>query len=235
MSTPERRDLVALSPSEMPAAQASLIDWCRQRLTALEQERADLREHELLATANGWKLTGLKNAMRRVDQTRTYYSKVQVALEEGFLLVPNMPIDVLAVRVTREKPPETEASSKWSSKFTVEPQPALPPGEGHYVDSDLIYRDESYSEPDGKGGQKQVARYVADAYDAPDFPFRLVKPIVLEATQRAMAKRIFDVIGTVQNRARKGDPIMVGQIRDPRPGRNGATFFLAWWLNVEAL
>lgn len=79
-----------------------------------------------------------------------------------------------------------------------------------------------------------VRRVVSGDYDAPDFPFLAVKPAVLAATQNAMALRVFDEIGTVQNSAGR-DPIIVGRLLDPRGNGRVSTFFIAWWLNTADL
>jgi hypothetical protein len=75
---------------------------------------------------------------------------------------------------------------------------------------------------------------VSTGYDEPDFPFALVKPAVLDATQRAMALKVFDTIGVVQNDSGR-DPIMVGQLLDPRGNGRLVTFFIAWWLDTSTL
>lgn len=51
-----------------------------------------------------------------------------------------------------------------------------------------------------------------------------------------MALRVFDQLGVIQHE-RKRDPIIVGQIVDPRDKyRNRVvSFFVAWWLNTETL
>jgi hypothetical protein len=64
--------------------------------------------------------------------------------------------------------------------------------------------------------------------------------VVMEATALAMSKRIFDRIGVVTGK--KEDPVVVGQIIDPRsksvwhhqPDRM-VTFFIAWWLDTRTL
>ena len=91
---------------------------------------------------------------------------------------------------------------------------------------------------DGKDVERHA--YEAVDYDDPDFPVVLVKPVVLDATRRAMALRIFDRIGVVTGR--KQDPIVVGEIIDPRTNlrwshrsQRRVTFFIAWWLNPDDL
>ena len=227
------RSLVALSPGEMPATQQALSDWCVHKRTALEQELKDLEEHWLIASANGWKLRGLQASIQRTKKRLVYYDKVKTAVESGYLIVPNFPVTVLAIRVDRPRQRRTVSTYERSSSFDAKPA-LLPSGEGRYVDERLLVSDESYTEPDGKGGTKIVRKYVSGDYDEPDFPFAAVKPAVLAATQRAMALRVFDQIGMVLNTGGR-DPIMVGRLLDPRGNGRCSTFFIAWWLNTRDL
>jgi len=230
---PPDRQLVALSPSEMPATQAALTDWCDEKLAQLRAEQTDLEEHLLIATSNGWRLRGLQSAINRTRRRLTFYDKVKAAVSAGFLVVPNFPVRVLAVRVDRARPRRTEASYSRSSWFDAKPD-LLPAGEGGYVDDRVLFSDHSYSEADGKGGTRQVQCYVSEDYDAPDFPFAMVKPAVIRATEQAMALRLFDTIGMVENSSGR-DPIMVGQLLDPRGNDRRITFFVAWWLHTRDL
>lgn len=230
MTEVEEQALVALTPAEMVPAQQHLLDWCGRKIATLKVEQKELEEHAHIARANGWKLSALTAALNRTARRITYYENMRVAVGEGFLMVPNMPIDVLAVRVNREKPPETISNSSWG--FEATPQANLPAGEGRYVDDQVVYRDESHTTM-VNGKEQLVRRFVADDYDEVDLPFRGVKPVVLDATARAMALKVFDRIGVVRNGGR--DPIIVGQLLDPRGNRRMATFFIAWYVNTADL
>lgn len=231
--TQELTTLVALTPADMGPAQAALVEWCSRKIAAVQAELDDLQTNHLTLIESGMQGFALARAMARTEKRVTYYAKIKAAVEAGYLIVPNFPIDVFAVRVARTKPRAAEKSSKWRG-FSAEPE-LLPAGEGRYVDDQLIYRDESYTEKiDGKP-DRTIARYVIDDYDAVDFPFRAVKPAVLQATQRAMAARLFDELGVVHDRARRGDPIVVGRLIDPVGRGRAVTFFIAWWLDVATL
>jgi hypothetical protein len=227
--------LVALSAGEMVGVQAKLLDWCDNRIASLKQEEAELVEHRQIAASNGWKLTSLGGAISRVARQVTYYSKIRAAVEEGYVIVPNLPMRALAVRVKRQKP--SERQSHWERDVDkAEPQ-MLPAGEGRYVDDARFTHRRDYQENEGG---KVVTRtlYQATGYDDPDFPFLATKPLILQATADAMEKRIFDVIGVVDGTAeqRRGDPIMVGQIRMGNTWRDRrATFFIGWWLDPRDL
>jgi hypothetical protein len=222
--------LVALTPAEMVPAQTELITWIDRKMQALTDEADDLDQHQQLAIANGWKTSVVIAAQNRTSRRLRYYEKIKAALQAGYLLVPNMPIDVLAVRVNREKPPHEVRTSTWSH-FAAKPQ-MLPEGTGRYVDETLTHRDESYTVDEG-GKSVRKTLLVADDYDEVDFPVTAMKPVILQAAARAMALKVFDQIGTVQNEGR--DPILLGQILDPRGNRRRVSFFLAWWVDAAAL
>jgi hypothetical protein len=67
-----------------------------------------------------------------------------------------------------------------------------------------------------------------------DFPLQGVMPEVLRATSRAMALKLFDQLGVVLNNGGR-DPIVVGQLLDPKGNSRLVTFFVAWWLNTDTL
>jgi hypothetical protein len=228
---PENQTLVALTPADMVPAQAELSAWCDRKVQALSDEADELELHQRLAIENGWKTSVVVASLNRTARRITYYTKIKAALAEGYLLVPNMPVDVLAVRVNREKPPQQVKHSRWDH-FAAKPQ-SLPAGEGRYVDETLTHRDQSYTVAGEGGKQERKTLLISEDYDEVDFPVRAMKPTVLKAAARAMALRIFDQIGTVANEGR--DPILIGQLFDPRGNRRRASFFIAWWVDTLAL
>lgn len=218
--------LVALTPADMAPAQTFLSEWCDRKIAALEVERTDHETNLELATEHGWKHESVARVLTRLGRQISYYQKIKAAVDAGFVIVPNFPVTLFAVRVNREKQPEQVKDSKWSN-FRAKPQ-QLPAGEGRYVDDQLHYRDESTTEQLADGKTKTH-------YDEVDFPVTTVKPAVMAATARAMALRIFDQMGIVQNAAPGHDPIVVGQLLDPRGNGRLTTFFVAWWLDTSTL
>ena len=235
--------LVALTPAEVPVAQADLVDWCQRKLVALGRELSEARQNLTIAKDAGWRRNMYVNAIAKVRARMIYFAKIKAAVSEGYLVVPNFPVEVMAVRVERQRPPAAQVGGLHyegipSSVREARPQ-LLPPGRGRYVDDVQFSRHEKYEIQEGG---KAVTRhgYEATGYDDPDFPVRLVKPAILDATRRAMALRIFDRIGVVTRR--KQDPVVVGEIIDPRANlqwrtqdQRRVTFFIAWWLNPEDL
>lgn len=230
----ENTTVVALTPAEMVPAQAELVAWCDRKIQALSDESDELELHQKLALENGWKTSVVTANLNRTARRITYYQKMQVALQAGYLLVPNMPVDVLAVRVKNANPPGKTSQYPYPHHHQAQPQASLPAGEGRYVDETLIHRDDSYTTSvPGKEPVRHQA-YTDAEYDEVDFPFQTMKPVVLQAAARAMALKVFDQIGQVQNSGGQ-DPILVGQLLDPRGNRRRATFFIAWWVDTKTL
>jgi hypothetical protein len=234
--------VVALSPDEMPAAQAHLMTWCKAQIAAIRTELTEIDEHAMIAANNGWKLTSVNSAARRAKSRLRYYANVMAALEAGYLIVPNMPVELLAIRVKRHGPKwaaRKGAESGWKVPSFDMPCELLPAGEGRYVDEGVPPTDISHQKRLADGTFTTVTKFMPSGeYVEPDFPIRAVKPVVLKATQRAMAHKLFDEIGMVRQdaKARGKDPIMVGRIRTGHGSSDRvATFFLAWWLNPADL
>lgn len=228
-------NLVALTPAEMVPAQAGLVDWCDRKIRALTDEADELALHEKLATENGWKTSVVTANVNRTARRIVYYSKMRDALAAGYLLVPNMPVEIMAVRVNRAKQSESTSDSAWHGDFPAKPQASLPSGEGRYVNDTLLRHSRRYGDTDGAGKPIVRTQYFSGDYDEVDFPIALTKPVVLDAVARAMALKIFDQIGLVRNGSPKRDPIYVGQLLDPRGNDRMATFFLAWWVDTSTL
>jgi len=228
------QQLVALSPADMAPAQQFLADWCVKKIAALEAERTDHETNLELATEHGWKHASVERALTRVGRQIEYYQKIKAAVDAGYVLVPNLPITLFAVRVNRMKQPERTHERTWGNAMAAHPQ-QLPAGVGRYVDDQVLYRDESFTEKIPDKPDKTIRRYVTDEYDNVEFPMVMAKPAVMAATARAMALKIFDQLGVVQNAAPGRDPIVVGQLLDPRGNRRCVTFFVAWWLDTATL
>lgn len=225
--------LVALTPADMGPAQTDLRAWCDRKVAAVRAELADLEANLELAVATGLKLRGVQTAITRTVQRILYYEKLHAAVEAGYVIVPNFPVQLFAVRVQREKQREARADYESSQVFNAKPE-LLPAGEGRYVDERVFTTSEEYDSTDYNGKAITKTRHVSADYDVVDFPVALVKPAVLEATHRAMALKLFDEMGIVRNDGGK-DPIVVGRLVDPRGKDRRVTFFVAWWLDTATL
>lgn len=235
-------ELVALAPSDLLAAQTNLVMWCDGKVTAIRREADDLRENLKIAKENKWRTTGLQSALSRTEKRIPFYEKIKAAVAAGYLIVPNFPVDIFAMRVSKSAPKHEVREGGWRApEIPVNPE-MLPAGEGRYVGPVAALNNTSYKKKDEKGQTETIIRFeTAGFVDEIGFPVQAVKPVVLDATSRALALKIFDSIGVVRNGGaggwvqRRGDPIVVGRLHDPRGNGRMVTFFVAWWLNTSDL
>lgn len=223
--------LVALSPHDVGPAQVNLASWCRGKIAALGSDLREQRQNLRHARASKWKTAPWQSLVNKTKRRMIYYAKIKSAVDAGYLVVPNFDIDVFAVKTTRPIPPQ-----EWG-RTTAQPD-LSPAGRGQYVD-DVVFSYETTETLTNRDNTTRTVKHdVPTRYDfEPDIPLRGVKPIILDATQRAMALRIFDQIGVVKHR--KQDPIIVGQIIDPdgngKYWKKTVCFFIAWWLDPSTL
>jgi hypothetical protein len=232
----ESSTLVALTPSDMKVAQQQLGEFIAARKRTLDADFNELSAALESAAKNGWATKALRNQLNKVGRRITFYDKMAAAVEAGYIIMPSLPMDVIAIRTRLHGPRDTTGESY--SRFEQTAQ-ALPAGEGEYQNP-LPTRD-SFSETvkDSKGAEKEkTVWFPVEFKDELEMPIDLCKPQLLDRTRAAMAVKLFDEIGVVHDDhawGRRGDPMVVGTILDPtRNGRRFA-FFLAWALPLNAL
>lgn len=238
--SPANLQLVALTPAEIPEQQAKLADWCLAKMKDLGREYRELSANLAIAKKNRWSRGGLISAVSRTRGRIQYYRKIRAAVQAGYLIIPNFPIEVMAVRVNRSRAPYE--TGRWASEVNRADPQLLPVGVGRYVneitDIARLGSDEKGVPLVEKGEYREEV----------DFPVIGVKPIIMEATSRAMKSLIFDRIGIANHSGRKtsagqrrADPIVIGQILDPKGGATEGwrlkpvSFFVAWWLDTAVL
>ncbi len=235
--------VIATSPKDMEAGQRSLILWAARKIQSLKVEHEDAAAQLALHREKKWSMSGWQSLLLKLDRRMVFYRKIKAALEAGYYVVPPFPVDLFAIRVNRSWP--NRYDSTHSDNHDQQAQ-ILPVGEGRYVDPKPERR--SYNTTESQvvnrqtGESKDVAvRYhYASAYADVDFPFKLARAEIREATDQAMSLRIFDQFGVLP-RVRKPDPIIVGQILLPGKkawrgtDRDSVTFFVAWWLDTKLL
>lgn len=233
----EGNTLVALTPSDMRVAQQQLGEFIAARKRTLDADFNELSQALDSAMKNGWATKALRNQLNKVGRRITFYDKMAAAVEAGYVIMPSLPMDVIAIRTRAQKP--REASDHYASTRFEQLAQALPAGEGEYKNP-LPTKDnfeEGYKASDGKDKQRTVWFPVAFE-DELEMPVELCKPQLLDRTRAAMAAKLFDEIGVVRDDhrwGRRGDPMVVGTILDPtRNGRRFA-FFLAWALPLDVL
>jgi len=243
--------LVARNPQEMQAAQSNLTAWLKNKLTTVEAEVRDLNASITEARNNNWKFDALTRARNRVIQLETFYFKALMAVEAGYVMIPEFPLDVFAIRVTRAnvRAEDREQTSTWGWPTIDNERPdRAPAGAGEYRNPSQLVRHYEWKTKDKDG--KEVTYRTTSAAEWQDevvFPMIAARPGVMNATAEAMTLKVFDQIGvcrpvqqTPTGRAistrGKGDPLILGQILHERAsGLRVISFIIAWHLNLDEL
>lgn len=251
--SPEEICVVARNPQEMMAAQSRLIAWAVHKHSEARQDYDELAENHSIAVKNKWRADALGRQAAKALKRAEFYEKILGALEAGYVIVPNLPIDVFAIRTERAKPKRNETSGKsaWIDNINdpraqESERPAL--GIGEYVNPETKNKTHA-READTKPDQQQQyhIRKWADSFKEIEFPFATARPEILDSASHAMALRLFDDIGvspstkTARMVTRmpevKGDPMIVGRVllRKNAYQTAAVSFLIAWWVNTKEL
>jgi hypothetical protein len=233
--------IFAKNSAEMAQAQDRTIAGMK---TKVEVEKARLTDLELnleIAKKNKWRTETLKRHVGYAKDKVAFYEKIISALEAGYQIVPDMDVELFAVRTSKKTP-----SSKTVTGTASYGGPALnshtsnhpPVGEGKYVHPNRGLSQADDWEKDDKDGKKvkMQTRWWED-FTSPEFPFQLVKSPILVMTGEAMKKLIFDEMGVLP-RTRGADPVVVGRItlKGSRTWqRKSVNFMVAWFIDLDTL
>jgi hypothetical protein len=234
----------ARNPEEMAHSQMELIRWVD---TKLERLKASLKtDEDNLAAAVSAKIRTAqwKSAVRNWKREIKLYTKVRGALAEGYFIVPDFPVTVIAVR-TMETHASSGATSNWRGHVDQERHQGLPIGEGHYVspvpkvvkDQEPSIKSDGTPEVDSKGKQVYRTVYSGGELLEVSLPFRIVRPHIIKDLSKAMQSKVFDTIGVLPTQ-RGPDPMLIGRI-ELRDGKyrvkKRVSFLISWWLSTHDL
>lgn len=226
----------ATDPEALRSAHVELSAWCDAKIAEL---RAEFKEHELIlhrAIKGRWGVQGATSMLNLCKRRLTFYEKIKRALELGYIVVPNMPVQLLAVR-TRLKTPAGRATRGWAD-FEQAGQ-ALPEGQGEFRNPEPVVERERLEETRKDGTKQSYTLSYPTDWNELEFPVALANPEIMDVANRALKEKLFDELGFVRDenrpRARKGDPILVGRLRNPVAARLDVTFFLGWRLNTARI
>jgi hypothetical protein len=230
--------LIARNHEEMLAANESIKQWMSGKIALLKVEAKELTENLEAAKKNKWRTSGFNSALNRVKQSIAFYQKIQEAVEHGYTIIPDFPIDVFAIRTSRESPLAQDYFNKGASWDNTGQHPAqsLESGKGNYVNPFPTRLVSKEIEKDPSGKEIITRHFWSDSFKELEFPVTAVHPEVLSATQQAMALRVFDEIGICPE-TRKADPMIIGRILRPKVGwtQKSCSFLIAWFLDVRTL
>jgi hypothetical protein len=206
-----------------------MVAWSVGMQLRCDEERGQEEEALRIATERKWATAAYKRRISLLQRRRAFYEKIQQALEAGYVIVPNFEMNVFAIRTDASKPKQTTSTRSWE-EFRQQPR-MLAAGEGDYVNP----LPEVFQKQVGQGEHTSVV-YFPESFEDVDFPIALAKPALMERTAEAMAMKVFDEIGVAVDAGSriargKGDPIILGRIRNPRENRPALTFFLAWYFD----
>jgi hypothetical protein len=225
--------VVARNPGEMQVAQDQLISWAAAKIEEKKAEYAELQENYEIAVKNKWRSSTLKKnagaALKRIE----FYEKIHAALQEGYCIVPNMDLDVFAIRTTRKKPRRHESNARWGNRTQETSRPQL--GDGRYVDADPVQYQRQYEVKNKEGALEKRTAFWADEFQEVGFPFSMAKPQILDATAKAMAKKVFDDIGVLPRRTRgRGDPMVIGRVvYGSGYNQRAVSFLISWFVDTK--
>lgn len=228
--------VTALVPEQMSSCQSALIAWCSEKVVSMKAEAEELSQAFESAKAKKWSSATLRKHATLATERVEFYEKMLAALQHGFVIVPNFPISLFAIRTEADKPSGHARLYTYQSTpiFEQESQ-SLPVGEGEYKNPFPHVADwQTFKTADGKDAKSCFPT----VWNKFTFPITMAKPQIMEAADRTMALKIFDQLGilpaeTHKARRAKGDPLIVGQLLDPR-GRI-VTFMIAWHLDTRVL
>lgn len=235
--------MIAQTPDQMIKAQAQLVEAMIQKLSAekglLEERKTNLEAAKKAKIATqGWKRE-VKLSEKRVR----YYGLVLAALKEGYCIVPEFPVGIIAVR-TDKAGPRYQSVQRWYGGIKDVPPAELEQGKGRYVgpEPDLLSEDKpvTLTKADGERITEDKEFLTTCGFREVDMPLRLVKPQIINELDRAMALKLFDEIGVLPgnaaNKRTKVDPMIIGRIhlKDGAKSRT-CNFLVTWWLDPETI
>ena len=234
---------VAVNGTEMVAAKAGIQAWLERKLQSIEDEIVSLQAVHDSAVKHKWKSSTFKGQLQREKQKQLYYGKLLAACNAGFVIVPNMDVDVFAIRVKRTNTRAKSAFNKATGyapsapRIDDETEERLPVGEGRYESPEQKVDTLRWDEKNEKNEIVHKVKSYAVDFAELEFPLAVAHPLVMDATARAMSMKIFDRIGIVRNRQQtSGDPIVLGQVtRKIGWQLKTASFLIAWYLDPRTL
>lgn len=226
-------EITALVPDEMLSAQSKLLTWCEKKLASVKHDVKELKQAHEHAKSHKWATATLHRHHGLAVKKAQYYEKLKAAVEAGYFIVPNFPVQLFAVRTDKGKPARMLTTDRWCNASEKEQKTHdVPLGEGEYK-SALPILGQSYVLDEAK----QTRNFWAKEWDDEiDFPINMAKPIIMEATTRAMALKIFDRFGVMPSVRKNDDPVIIGQIVAKRGWQEKTiSFMVAWFLDTQIL
>lgn len=235
-------EVVVNSTDELPALQQPLPIWARKKLEAARAEAVELSEAADTAKRCKWNPAPLRKAANKALERVTFYEKVVMALEAGYMLFPPVPnADVIAIRTTLESPGDARIEDRgdcsWDTPMGKEERAEiLPAGEGDYKNPLIRWRtSHKYERTKSDGSKERRRQWSPLQLEDPEFPLLMGKPEIIEAVNAAQELKVFDEIRMFPfERVRRGDPCILGSIINGDK-QNRLYFLISWRINESDL
>lgn len=235
--------VIADNPTEMVEAQQATIATVAGKLAMARNEEADAVETVLALERANLNTDIAKRMLKRCESRTLYLDKAHQALSAGYVIVPEMPRDVIAIRVNRRPIGQrSESVHRYSPSIHEVAASSLPVGEGEYVDPLPESQRGSYNTKDSEG--KPITKYYRETTGEWNtdlaLPSEFLKPTVIERTGKMMMRKIFDEIaviganGLTASRAKKADPMVIGSVIDKMANRK-LWFLVAWFIDTRTI
>jgi len=242
--------VVAKTSAEMEVAQKGLIAWVDRKIATIERDVVEAQTNLDTAVKRKWSTTAFKKALTIAKGRVVYYQKMKVALEAGYVIMPDMPGVTIAVRTSQTRPRQTVRESRYYGQMlpgaTSDGSPA---GKGQYIAPNIKYHQWQTATKDAQGRDQITHHARANRFNREfEFPVKFVKPQIFDETSKAMLHKVFDEIGIIGIGSPKPgqklpatttinrDPIVLGRIvRYEGPKRFTCAFLITWWLDTKAL
>lgn len=237
LRTEQQIHMVARDPVEMQSARAGLEVWLRAKMQLIDSEVVELDRAFESAKSRHFSTTvqtSIRSQINRATRRRRFYEKVLAAVQANYTIIPNFPLEVFAIRVTKKKPNIVTDKLDYQPDWPAEKSTNAALGEGDFKNPNPMTIKFNCKEI---VNDKERTRYYIQATDwsEVEFPLIAARAEVLDATSTAMQRKVFDRIGICPP-GRQPDPLIIGQVclRDGYEEKV-VSFIIAWHLDLRTL
>lgn len=229
----------AQTPEQMSKAQDVIIAWGKRKLAQAQAELV-IREDNLQAARDAKIRTqAWSREVKKYREEVTYREKILEALVAGYYIVPDFPLNIIGVRTYRTEPWD-QNDYNYQSGPDAEEHQQLPVGEGEYKDAQVpVHKVKRQNFNSKTNEMEESTKWTAEGSNLRDidFPFRLIRPHLLNTLKKVMEEKIFDAIGVLPNQRKARDPMLIGVIENRISKYNvrRMLFLISWWLPTEDL
>ena len=243
--------IVATNPDEMLQAQLNLIDWAANAKATAQKE---LTEYEaLLAGAVQSKISQVpyKRLIAIAQGQIDYFNKMELLFRAGYFMVPEFPMNLIAIRTKRLSPKTREQVKRWNTDHHAVPSEHLPAGIGEYVSSSALCREWDVEEKRADNSTRKTRMIEQYGYDKISPPVAFMRPKLLNALDQALQAKVFDEIGIllpqrpaaphrgapIRTIQPNPDPMLFGTITRKETGNKifRTQFLIAWWIDTKTI